>query len=155
MGYTRIGGQAPSWPWAGGGIVDGVESRPEKGLATAMRRSLTAATALTAVVLTAVLATGCDPDGVDDSLHCASNADAIADSLKALHEGDSLDTVEKNLDTIGDRASGDSDHEVEKAVKDLDQAVEDYNKAVLDGDTSPDASRIDAAAGRLKDLCGS
>lgn len=114
------------------------------------RRSLTVLTALTAAALTAVLVTGCDPGDVDDSLDCVSNADTIADSLKAVHEGDSLDTVEKKLDRIGDETD---DSKVEKAVKDLHKAVEDYNKAVLNGDPNPDTGRIDAAANRLKDVC--
>ncbi|MDH6488107.1 hypothetical protein M2157_004106 [Streptomyces sp. SAI-127] len=141
--------------------------RPEKGLATAMRRSLTIATALTAVALTAVLATGCDPDDVDNSLDCVSNADTIADSVKAIHEAgwdavkdpsrtdESIATIDKNVDEIN-KAQGDSaGSEVDKAVKDLDQAIEDYNKSILDGDTHPDTGRIDAAADRLKDVCTS
>ncbi|MFJ9099603.1 hypothetical protein ACIRJM_14095 [Streptomyces sp. NPDC102405] len=49
-----------------------------------MRRSLAVAIALTAVALTAFVATGCDD--VDNSLDCVSNADTIADSVKAIHE---------------------------------------------------------------------
>ncbi|MFC8431422.1 hypothetical protein [Streptomyces sp. NPDC057253] len=121
-----------------------------------MRRSrsriLTVVTALTAVALTAVLVTGCDPDGADNSLDCVSWTDTLADGLRAVHEGDSPETIRKKLDRIGDETN---DSKVEKAVKDLDKAVEDYNKAVLNGDTDPDSSRIDAAADRLKDLCTS
>ncbi|WP_328977760.1 hypothetical protein [Streptomyces canus] len=129
-----------------------------------MRRSLTIATALTAVALTAVLATGCDPDDVDNSLDCVSNADTIADSVKAIHEAGwdavkdpsktaaSIATIDKNVDEIN-KAQDDSAGS--KAVKDLDQAIEDYNKSILDGDTHPDTGRIDAAADRLKDVCTS
>ncbi|NEB00078.1 hypothetical protein [Streptomyces sp. SID13726] len=131
------------------------------------RRSLTVVTALTAVALTAVLVTGCDPDDIDNSLDCVSNADTIADSVKAIHEAgwdavkdpsrtdESIDTIDKNVDRIN-KVRGDSDDsEVDKAVKDLDKAIEDYNKSILNGDTSPDSSRIDAAADRLKDVCTS
>jgi hypothetical protein len=47
------------------------------------------------------------------------------------------------------------DDRVGKAVDDLNRAIEDYNKAVLNGDTDPDASRIDAAAEELRDVCAS
>ncbi|MCD7444392.1 hypothetical protein K4B79_40080 [Streptomyces lincolnensis] len=82
------------------------------------------AAVLTAVTLTAVLATGCDPDAddVDHSRGCVSGA---------------------------------SGSEVDKAVRQLDQAIEDYNKAVLNGDSDPDSSAIDAATARLKDVCAS
>jgi len=116
------------------------------------RRSLTIATALTTAALTVVLVTGCDPDDVDNSLDCVSNADTISDSLRSINEGDSLDTIEKKIDAIGDKTD---DSQVDKAVKDLDQAIRDYNKSILNGDTSPDSSRIDAAADKLKDVCTS
>ncbi|GCB46866.1 hypothetical protein [Streptomyces sp. NL15-2K] len=64
-----------------------------------------------AVTLTAALATACEPDDIDTSLDCVSNADTIADSLKSIHEA--------GLD-----------------------------KSILNGDTNPDSSRIDAAATR-------
>ncbi|WLW52977.1 hypothetical protein [Streptomyces sp. YU58] len=86
------------------------------------RRGFTIVTVLTAVTLTAVLATGCDPDDVDHSRGCVS---------------------------------GTSGSEVDKAVRQLDQAIEDYNKAVLNGDSDPDSSTIDAATARLKDVCAS
>ncbi|MFF7565908.1 hypothetical protein OIE43_17400 [Streptomyces pseudovenezuelae] len=129
------------------------------------RSSLTLGTALTAVALTAVLVTGCDPDGVDGSLDCVSHADTVADSVKAIREAgrdavtdpskaaESIATIERNVDRINQVRDGSDDSAVDRAVKDLDQAIEDYNRSVLDGDTTPDSGRIDAAADRLKDLC--
>lgn len=147
--------------------MEGIESRHEKRLATAMRprSSLTLVTALTAVALTAVLATGCDPKDVDSSLDCVSSADTIADSVKAIHEAgwdavkdpsktdESIATIDKNVDRINKLQDDSGDSKVDQAVKDLDKAIEDYNRSVLDGDTTPDSGRIDAAADRLKDLC--
>jgi hypothetical protein len=131
------------------------------------RRSLAVVTALTAVALTAVLVTGCDPDDVDNSLDCVSNADTIADSVKAIHEAgwdavkdpskaeESIATIDKNLDEIDKVRADSDDSEVDRALEDLDKAIADYNRAILDGDMNPDAGRIDAAADRLKDLCTS
>jgi wyosine [tRNA(Phe)-imidazoG37] synthetase (radical SAM superfamily) len=131
------------------------------------RHSLTIATALTAAALTAVLATGCDPDDVDNSLDCVSHADTIADSVKAIHEAgwdavkdpsktdESIATIDKTLDEINKVRDESGDSEVDKAVKGLDKAIEDYNRSILDGDTAPDSARIDAAADRLKAACTS
>lgn len=132
------------------------------------RRAFTIATAVTAVTLTVALASGCDPDDIDNSLDCVSNADTISDSLKAIHEAgwdaakdpsrtdESIDTIEKNLDKINNEANDDSnDSKVDNAVDDLDKAIKDYNKAILNGDTNPDSSEIDAAADRLTDVCTS
>ncbi|MET7731283.1 hypothetical protein ABZT02_07925 [Streptomyces sp. NPDC005402] len=131
------------------------------------RRSFTITTALTAVALTAVLATGCDPKDVDNSLDCVSNADTIADSIKAIHEAgwdavkdpsktdDSIATIDKNVDRINKVQDDSGDSEVDRAVKDLDKAIEDYNRSILNGDTTPDSGRIDAAADKLKDVCRS
>ena len=139
-------------------------------MATAMRRrrSLTVVTALTAVALTAVLATGCDPKDVDNSLDCvSSNADTIADSVKAIHEAgwdavkdppetdESIDTIDKNVDRINMVQDGSDDSKVDQAVKDLDKAIDDYNKSILNGDTDPDSSKIDAAAEKSKNVCTS
>ena len=130
-------------------------------------RSLTVVTALTAVALTAALATGCDPKDVDNSLDCVSNADTIADSVKAIHEAgwdavkdpskteESIATIDKNVDEINKVQDDSGDSEVDQAVKDLDKAIEDYNKSVLNGDTNPDTGKIDAAAAKLKDVCTS
>lgn len=129
------------------------------------RRTAVIATAVAAVTLTAGLVTGCD--NVDDSLSCFQNAGTIADSLKAIHEAgldaakdptrtdesiDAIDAIDKSLAKIGDRTDNDK---VNKAVDKLDKAIADYNKAIVNGDTDPDASRIDEAAGELTDLCAS
>lgn len=124
---------------------------------------------LAAVTLAAGLLTGCEDDDLGNSLSCLKNADTIADSLKAIHEAgadavkdptrtdSSIDTIEKNLDRINDRTGGDrtDDDKVGKAVDDLNDAIKDYNQAILDGDTSPDSGRIDAAADELTDVCTS
>ena len=126
------------------------------------RRIAAIATTVAAVTLTAGLLTGCED--LDNSLGCLSNADSIADSVKAIHEAgwdavkdpsktdDSIDTIDKNLDKINNDTDNDK---VDKAVDDLDKAIDDYNKSILNGDTNPDSSRIDAAADRLKDVCTS
>ncbi|WP_405567962.1 hypothetical protein OG418_23965 [Streptomyces phaeochromogenes] len=133
------------------------------------RRTVAVVTTLAAVALAAGLLTGCEDDDLGNSLSCLKNADTIADSLKAIHEAgadavkdptrtdSSIDTIEKNLDRINDRTGGDStdDGKVGKAVDDLNDAIKDYNKAILDGDTSPDSGRIDAAADELTDVCTS
>ncbi|MDL5203138.1 hypothetical protein [Streptomyces sp. ALI-76-A] len=125
------------------------------------RRVTRVATAVAAVALTAGLATACDPDDFDTSLDCVSHAGTISDSLKAIHEAgwdaakdpsrtdESIGTIEKNLDEI-DKDTDDS--RVDKAVDDLHQAIKDYDESVLDGDTSPDSGRIDAAADKLRDV---
>ena len=130
------------------------------------RRIATIATAAAAVALTAGLVTGCEPDDVDNSLDCVRNYDTITDSLKAIHEAgldaagdpsrtdESIDTIEKNLDTIKDKNNAADDSKADKAVDDLHQAVADYNKAVLNGE-SPDSGRIDKAADELKGVCTS
>lgn len=127
------------------------------------RRIAAVATTVAAVTLTAGLLTGCEDD-LGNSLGCLSNADSISDSIKAIHEAgwdavkdpsktdDSIDTIDKNLDKINKETD---DSEVDKAVDDLDKAIDDYNKSILNGDTNPDSSRIDAAADRLKDVCAS
>ncbi|WP_326760290.1 hypothetical protein OHB35_28375 [Streptomyces phaeochromogenes] len=133
------------------------------------RRTVAVVTTLAAVTLAAGLLTGCEDDDLDNSLSCLKNADTIADSLKAIHEAgadavkdptrtdSSIDTIEKNLDRINDRTGGDrtDDDKVGKAVDDLNDAIKDYNQAILDGDTSPDSGRIDAAADELTDVCTS
>ncbi|WP_329334206.1 hypothetical protein OG866_12355 [Streptomyces sp. NBC_00663] len=110
-------------------------------------RFTTIAITAAAVALTAGLVTGCEDS---DARDCLGNADRITESLKAIHDGEFIDTVEKNLGTIDD---GTDDGKVDQAVKDLKKAVEDYNEAVLNGDTDPDSSRIDAAAKALTDVC--
>lgn len=107
------------------------------------RRTATLATALAAVVLTAGLATGCD--SADESLDCLQQADAMADVIAGGLTGRRLDEVDI---TTGDDKVG-------RAVDELNRAIEDYNQAVLDGDTHPDAGRIDAAAEEFRDVCAS
>ncbi|MFG2729100.1 hypothetical protein [Streptomyces canus] len=68
---------------------------------------------------------------------------------------ESIATIDKNVDEINKARDDSAGGKVDKAVKDLDQAIEDYNKSILDGDTHPDTTRIDAAADRLKDVCAS
>ncbi|MFI6338735.1 hypothetical protein [Streptomyces sp. NPDC050535] len=129
------------------------------------RRTAAVVTAVTGVVLTAALATGCDE--ADTSLDCLQNSGTIADSLRSIHEAgldaakdparteESINTIEKNLDKI-DKVDGEKDdNKVSNAVDDLTDAIADYNKAVLNGDTNPDSSRIDAAADALKNVCTS
>lgn len=127
------------------------------------RRTATLATAMAAVALTAGLVTGCNPDGVDNSLDCVRSYDTIADSLKAIHQAgqdaasdpsrteESTKTIEKNLARIGAESD---DGKVDKAMDDLNRAVADYDKAVLNGE-NPDSTEIDKAAGELKDVCTS
>ncbi|MER5212483.1 hypothetical protein ABT063_18340 [Streptomyces sp. NPDC002838] len=132
------------------------------------RRITTIAIAVATVTLTAGLATACDPDDIDNSLDCVSNADTIADSLKAIPEAgldavedpdrtdDSINTIEKNLDKINAETDDTSnDSKVDRAVDDLNKAIKDYNKSILNGDTNPDSGGIDAAADALTDLCTS
>ena len=104
------------------------------------RRTATFAAALAAVALTAGLVTGCDPD--DRSFgDCLRQADVITDAL----QGKQLDEIDITTD----------DDRVGRAADDLNQAIEDYNRAVLNGDTDPDSSRVDAAAEELRDVCAS
>ncbi|MER5787321.1 hypothetical protein [Streptomyces sp. NPDC001980] len=119
------------------------------------------ATAAAAVALTATLAAGCE---FGDSPDCLSSAGTVADSVTAIHRAgadaiedptrtqESIDTIEKNLDKINDRTD---DNKVADAVDDLNKAIANYNKAILNGDTDPDSSKIDAAADQLKDICTS
>ncbi|MGW5657335.1 hypothetical protein [Streptomyces humi] len=125
------------------------------------RRRTAFATAVGAVALTAGLATGCDPT---DSLDCLSNADTIADSITAINKAgadaakdpeqtqESIVTIQKNIDKINDKTD---DSKVDKAVDRLNKAIKDYNRAILNGDTNPDSSEIDAAADGLKSVCTS
>lgn len=129
------------------------------------RRTTAVATAVTAVVLTAALATGCDE--ADNSLDCLQSAGTIADSLKAIHGAgldaaknptrtkESVDAIEKNLDKIDKLEDKTDDTKVSNAVDDLTDAIADYNKAILNGDTNPDSSEIDAAADAFKNVCTS
>ncbi|MHA5049897.1 hypothetical protein [Streptomyces sp. SD15] len=132
------------------------------------RRTAAIATTVASVALTAGLVTGCDD--VDNSLDCLQNADTIADSIKAINEAgldaakdpartdDSIDTINKNLEKIEkiDETDDKTDNgKVDKAVDDLNKAIKDYNKAILNGDTTPDSSKINDAADHLKNVCTS
>jgi hypothetical protein len=129
-----------------------------------IRRTATLATTAAAMALTAGLLTACDPTDTSNSLNCLQNWNTISDSLKAIHEAgvdaakdptrtdESIATIDKNLDRI-DAKSDDS--KVNKAADDLNKAISDYNKSILNGDTNPDSSKIDAAANELKDVCTS
>ncbi|MBK3580913.1 hypothetical protein JHN63_45505 [Streptomyces sp. MBT65] len=120
-----------------------------------------------AIALTTGLLTACDPTDTSDasnSLNCLKNWNSISDSLKAIHNAgidaakdptktdESIDTINKNIDKID--ANSDN-NKVDKAVDDLDKAISDYNKSILNGDTNPDSSKIDAAATKLKNVCTS
>ncbi|MGP2439724.1 hypothetical protein [Streptomyces sp. JW3] len=124
------------------------------------RRTALAAAAVAAVALTGGLTTGCD--AVDKALDCVQTADAIADSVTALQQAveaagndpmqleESLDTIEKNLDKIGDKTDN---ADVNKAVDDLGQAVDNVRTSVENGDATPDISPVTDAAGELTKVC--
>jgi hypothetical protein len=107
------------------------------------RRIAAIATAVAAVTLTAGLLTGCED--LDSSLDCLGNADSISDSVKAIHEA--------GWDAVKDPSK--TDDSIDTIDKNLDKAIDDYNKSILNGDTTPDSSKIDAAADRLRDVCTS
>ncbi|MFD4557053.1 hypothetical protein ACFWP5_22510 [Streptomyces sp. NPDC058469] len=122
-----------------------------------IRRTATLATTAAALALTAGLLTACDPTNpshtsdTSNSLSCLKNWNTISDSLKAIHDtakdpaqtNESIDKIDANSD----------DTKVNQAIDNLNKAISDYNKSVLNGDTNPDASKIDAAASRLKNVC--
>ncbi|MFF5253683.1 hypothetical protein ACFY4K_16705 [Streptomyces leeuwenhoekii] len=128
--------------------------------ATRSRRTAIAAAALAATALTAALATGCD--AVDKALDCVQTADAIADSVTELQQAvenasndparlrESLDSIEKNLDKIGDKTDN---ADVNQAVDDLGKAVGNVRTAVENGDATPDISPVTDAAGELTKVC--
>ncbi|MFI2200643.1 hypothetical protein ACH47Z_07650 [Streptomyces sp. NPDC020192] len=126
-------------------------------MAVSRRRHLTA---VAAVVAVAALTAGCD--SVDKALDCVHTADSIADSVTALQQAvenaandptqadESLDSIEKNLDKIGDR----TDHaDVNKAVDGLKKAVGNVRTAIKNGDKTPDVSPVTDAAGELTKVC--
>ncbi|WP_251093580.1 hypothetical protein [Streptomyces sp. Caat 7-52] len=130
--------------------------RPRRGRVTAI------AAAVATVVLTAGLTTGCD--AVDKALDCVQTADTIADSVTDLQQAvenaandpsqadASLDSIEKNLRTIGDKTD---DADVNKAVDNLTEAVDNVRTAIKDGDRTPDVSPVTDAAGELTKVCTS
>ncbi|MEU3985918.1 hypothetical protein AB0F77_38635 [Streptomyces sp. NPDC026672] len=113
-----------------------------------------------AVALTAGLTAGCS--AVDKALDCVQTADSIADSVTDLQQAvenaaadptrtdESLTSIEKNLDKIGDRTDN---ADVNKAVDDLSRAVGNVRTAVRNGDETPDISPVTDAAGELTKVC--
>ncbi|MEU6506575.1 hypothetical protein [Streptomyces sp. NPDC046942] len=126
-------------------------------MAVSRRRHLIA---VAAVVATAGLTAGCD--SVSKALDCVHTADAIADSVTGLQQAvenatndptqadESLDSIEKNLDKIGDK-TGHAD--VNKAVDDVKKAVRNVRTAIKNGDRTPDVSPVTDAAGELTKVC--
>lgn len=124
------------------------------------RRTALAATALAAALTMGFTATGCD--AVNKALDCVQTAETVADSVTALQQAvsdaandptkidESLDSIEKNLQTLGDKTD---DADVNKAVDSLKDAVTNVRAAVDKGDTSPDLSPVTAAAGELTKVC--
>jgi phage shock protein A len=123
-------------------------------------RIAVATAAMAAAALTAGLTTGCD--AVDKALGCVQAADAIADSVTELQQAvenasndptqleESLGSIEKNLDKIGDTTDN---ADVNKAVEDLGKAVANVRTSVENGDETPDISPVTDAAGELTKVC--
>ncbi|WP_328747799.1 hypothetical protein OHT57_19905 [Streptomyces sp. NBC_00285] len=124
------------------------------------RTTTTIAAAVAAVALTIGLTTGCD--AVSKALDCVQTADAIADSVTDLQQAvenasndptqleESLNSIDKNLDQIGDKTDN---ADVNKAVDNLGDAVTNVRSAVEKGDATPDLSPITDAAGELTKVC--
>ncbi|MBV1938307.1 MULTISPECIES: hypothetical protein [Streptomyces] len=124
------------------------------------RRITIVAAAVAAVALTAGLTTGCD--AVNKALDCVQTADTIADSVTDLQQavenaandptqaGEALDSIDKNLDTIGDKTD---DTDINKAVDDLQAAVTNVRDSIKSGDQTPDISPVTDAAGELTKVC--
>ncbi|MFB7776433.1 hypothetical protein [Streptomyces bauhiniae] len=124
------------------------------------RRRTTVIAALAAATLTMGLTTGCD--AVNKALDCVQTADSIADSVTDLQQAvenaaddpsradASLDSIEQNLDRIGDRTD---DADVNKAVDGLNSAVSDVRTAIRNGDNTPDVRPVTDAAGELTKVC--
>ncbi|MGW5044579.1 hypothetical protein [Streptomyces griseoluteus] len=129
-------------------------------MAAGRRRRTTAIAALAAAALTMGLTTGCD--AVNKALDCVQTADSIADSVTDLQQAvenaandpsqadASLDSIEQNLDRIGDRTD---DADVNKAVDDLNAAVSHVRTAIRNGDRTPDVRPVTDAAGELTKVC--
>ncbi|MEV6540843.1 hypothetical protein [Streptomyces sp. NPDC051665] len=115
------------------------------------RSTATLATTAAAIALTAGLLTACDPTNPSDtsdasnSLTCLQNWNTISDSLKAIHDNESIAKIDADSDNT----------KFDKAVDNLNKAISDYNKSILNGDTNPDPSKIDTAASQLKKVCAS
>ncbi|MFF9377742.1 hypothetical protein ACF1BB_24765 [Streptomyces griseoluteus] len=129
-------------------------------MAAGRRRRTTAIAALAAAALTMGLTTGCD--AVNKALDCVQTADSIADSVTDLQQAvenaandptradASLDSIERNLDRIGDRTD---DADVNKAVDDLNTAVSRVRTEIRNGDRTPDVRPVTDAAGELTKVC--
>jgi hypothetical protein len=63
---------------------------------------------------------------------------------------ESLDSIDKNLDDIGDKTDN---ADVNKAVDNLGDAVGNVRTAVKNGDATPDLSPVTDAAGELTKVC--
>ncbi|MFE9096384.1 hypothetical protein [Streptomyces sp. NPDC007264] len=126
------------------------------------RRIITATFAAVAVLAAVGASSGCD--AVNKAIDCVQTADAIADSVTDLQQavenaandptqtGQSLDSIERNLDKIGDRTDN---VDVNKAVDDLRKAVGNVRDAVENGDKTPDVGPVTDAAGELTKVCTS
>ncbi|MDH6221168.1 hypothetical protein [Streptomyces pseudovenezuelae] len=130
--------------------------------ASRRRRFVVTAAAVAAIGLTTAVTTGCD--AVDKALDCVQTADAIADSVTSLQQAvenasndptqldESLASIDKNLDKIGDKTDN---TDVNKAVEDLGDAVDNVRTAIKNGDNTPDVSPVTDAAGELTKVCTS
>jgi proline dehydrogenase len=126
------------------------------------RRTATAAFAAVAVLTAVGASAGCD--AVGKAIDCVQTADAIADSVTDLQQAvenaandptqtdASLDSIEKNLDQIGDKTDN---VDVNKAVDNLRKAVADVRQAVQNGNKTPDVGPVTDAAGELTKVCTS
>jgi molecular chaperone DnaK (HSP70) len=63
---------------------------------------------------------------------------------------EALDSIDKNLDTIGDKTD---DTDINKAVDDLQKAVTNVRDSIKNGDETPDISPVTDAAGELTKVC--
>ncbi|MEU1592403.1 hypothetical protein ABZ468_05985 [Streptomyces sp. NPDC005708] len=132
-------------------------------MAARPRRRIATAAFATVAVLTAVGASAAC-DAVGKAIDCVQTADAIADSVTDLQQAvenaandpaqtdTSLDSIEKNLDQIGDKTDN---VDVNKAVDDLRKAVTDVRQAVQNGNKTPDVGPVTDAAGELTKVCTS
>ncbi|KOV59167.1 hypothetical protein [Streptomyces sp. MMG1121] len=129
-------------------------------MAVSRRRLTAVAVVVATTALTAGLTTGCD--AVGKALDCVQTADSIADSVTGLQQAvenaandptqadDSLNSIEKNLDKIGDKTDN---ADVNKAVDHLEKAVGNVRTAIRNGDDTPDVGPVTDAAGELTKVC--
>ncbi|MCW7946535.1 hypothetical protein AAW14_32280 [Streptomyces hygroscopicus] len=126
------------------------------------RRIASAAFAAVAVLAAGGAGAGCG--AVNKAIDCVQTADAIADNVTALQQAvenaandptrtsESLNSIEKNLDKIGDRTDN---VDVNKAVDGLRKAVTNVRGAMRHGDRTPDVGPVTDAAGELTKVCTS